>query len=257
MLKKRIIPILLWKDTGLIKGKNFNSWRRVGSVLPVVRVYNMRDVDELILLNIESTLNNKPLDLELIKEVSKSCSVPLTVGGGINSIKFASKILSEGADKISINTAAYNNLNLIKELSNEFGRQCIVASIDVKKNYTGDYSCHSHSGTIDTKICPYDWAKKLEDNGAGEILITSIDNEGMMNGYDIDLVKKIMDQVKIPVIASGGAGEYSHATQLIKKTDVSAVAVSSMFHFTELTPSGLRKDLELNNIMVRKKVSIF
>lgn len=257
MLKKRIIPILLWKDTGLVKGKNFNSWRRVGSVLPAVKVHNLRDVDELILLNIESTLNNKPLDIELINQVAKSCFVPLTIGGGVKDMKFASRLLSEGADKISINSAAYNNLNLIKELSKEFGSQCVVSSIDVKKNQEGDYSCYSHSGTVDTKICPYNWAKKLEDYGAGEILITSINNEGMMSGYDEELVRNIMNKVKIPVIASGGAGKYSHATDLIKKTNVSAVGVSSMFHFTELTPSGLRKDLEINKIPIRKKVSIF
>ena len=254
MLKKRIIPILLWKDTGLVKGKNFNSWRRVGSVLPAVKVYNLRDVDELILLNIESTVNKQYLDINLIADVSKSCFVPLTVGGGITNINFASKLLSKGADKVSINTAAYFNINLIKELSNEFGSQCVVASIDVRKENFGKYNCYSHAGKINQEICPYDWAKKLEDNGAGEILITSIDNEGMMNGYDTELVNNMVNCVSIPVIASGGAGKYSHASSLVKETDVSAVAASSIFHFTELTPSGMKREFEVNNILVRKKI---
>ncbi len=256
MLKKRIIPILLWKDTGLVKGKKFNSWRRVGSVLPAIKIFNLRDVDELVLLNIESHENKKKPDLSFIETCLKHCNVPMTVGGGIDTIDYARELLKIGADKLSINTAAYSNIDLINNLSKEFGKQCVVASVDYKKNIDGELKCYSHNGKKETIYNPLEWVSKIEKNGAGEILLTNIDNEGSMNGYDIDLAKILTRKINIPFICSGGAGNSSHICELFLKTNVSAAAVSSMFQFTEQTPNDVKLYLNSKNIKIRKNVKI-
>lgn len=251
MLKTRVIPTLLWKDIGLVKGIGFNSWRRVDTVLPAIKVYNMREVDELILLDITSTNENREPDYESIKEFSQECFVPFTVGGGIKSIENIKKLLRSGADKVSINTEAFNNINLIKEGAKIFGSQCIVASIDAKKE-NGKYYCYSHSGTEFTGIEVSNWAKEVERNGAGEILITSMENDGTMQGYDIDLIKEVSKNVKIPVIASGGAGEYEDFYRAINEGNASAVAAASIFHFTEKTPKEAKIFLSSRGVPVRK-----
>ena len=249
MLKKRIIPTLLYKELGLVKGSCFDSWRRVGPILPAVKVYNHREVDELIFLDILSTINNSDIDYAAIKEFSKFCFVPLTVGGGIKNINQVKKLLEIGADKISINSSAYENPKLIEQVANQFGSQCIVASIDAKK--VGDsWICFSNSGTKYENVNPIVWSKRLEELGAGEILITSIDKDGTRNGYDLDLIANVSKQVKIPVIASGGAGNYEDMYQAINLGGASAVAAASIFHFTEMTP------LEAKNYMQKKGVPI-
>ncbi len=207
MLKKRIIPTLLYSELGLVKGTKFDSWRRVGPVLPAVKVYNSREVDELIFLDIAATKNNSDIDYETIRELSKFCFVPLTVGGGIKNIDQVKKLLELGADKISINSEAYNNPKLIEKVASEFGCQCVVASIDAKK-IGKEWTCYSDSGTRDQQINPIFWSNQLEELGAGEILITSIDKDGTNKGYDLELISNITRNVKVPVIASGGAGNY-------------------------------------------------
>lgn len=251
MLKTRIIPTLLWKDIGIVKGTSFDSWRRVGSLLPAIRVYNTRQIDELILVDITATNDSRPPDFETINEISCECFVPFTVGGGIKSISDIKKLLRAGADKVSINSAAYKNPKLISEGAKLFGNQCIVASIDAKKMPSGQYKCFSHAGTKKTGMEVSRWAKELEHLGAGEIIITSITQDGTMKGYDLNLLKMVTKSVSIPVIASGGAGCYEDMYQAISKGHASAVAAASIFHFTELTPLGAKEYLARKKVPMR------
>jgi cyclase len=251
MLKTRIIPTLLWKDYGLVKGIGFDSWRRIGTVLPSIKVYNTRHVDELILVDITATSDQKDPDYTSISEFADECFVPLTVGGGIHNLDQIRELLRAGVDKVTINTAAYANIGLIREASSYFGSQCIVGSIDVRKTTMGDYECYSHSGKQPTGKEPGGWAKELELNGAGEILITSIENDGTMNGYDLDLIKCVTAQVSIPVIASGGAGTYDDFYKVLTVGNAAAVAAASMFHFSENTPAEAKSYLNAKKIPVR------
>ncbi len=251
MLKTRVIPTLLWKDVGLVKGIGFDSWRRVGTVLPAVKVYNLRDVDELILVDITATKEGHTIDVESLEEVAAECFVPLTVGGGITSVKDIRDILLAGADKVCINTASYERADLLKEASQRFGSQCIVAGIDVRQMPDASYQCFSHCGTRPTGRDPVEWACCVQDFGAGEILLTSVERDGTMQGYDVELVKKVSERVRIPVIASGGAGNYEHMAELLTQTKASAVAAASIFHFTQQTPLEAKKYLKKKGIPVR------
>lgn len=254
MLKVRVIPTLLWKDFGLVKGIGFDSWRRVGPVLPAVKVYNARDVDELILVDIMAMRENSLPDHDSISDFSEECFVPLTVGGGVSNLDQMLSLLHAGADKISINSAAYANPTLIDLAAKRFGAQCVVASIDVRRLSNGESKCFSHSGTLNTERNAIDWAKELADRGAGEILLTSIDRDGTMLGYDLELIQQITSAVDIPVIASGGAGNYQHMIDAVQVAGASAVAAASIFHFTELTPSGAKLAMSAAGIPVRKNV---
>lgn len=251
MLKKRIIPTLLFKDFGLVKGSGFNNWRRIGPVLPAIKVYNTREVDELIFLDVTNSETLSEPDYEVVDDLSKHCFVPLTVGGGVRRIDQVQKLLSCGADKVSINSSAYENPDLIKEIANTHGSQSIVGSIDAKK-INDNWICFSHSGKKETKYDPVTWAKNLEELGVGEIIITSIDRDGTMSGYDQDLISAVTGIVNIPVIASGGAGEYSDMEKAILGSGASAVAAASIFHFTECTPAKAKEYLEKKGIPIRK-----
>lgn len=251
MLKTRIMPTLLYKDLGLVKGKSFDSWRRVGSLMQAIKVYNMREVDELIFLDITASNNLREPDYELVKDFAYECFMPLTIGGGISCIEHVRKLLKVGADKVSINSAAVLRPELIKEISCEFGSQCIVISIDAKKTEKGFYEVFTHSGSKATGINAIEWAKTVEKYSAGEILITSIDSDGSMNGYDLDLIKSITSEVNIPVIASGGAGNYNDMYEAISIAKASAVAAASIFHFTEQTPIEAKKYLSQKGIPTR------
>jgi cyclase len=250
MLKVRVIPTLLWKDVGLVKGIGFDSWRRVGTILPAVKVYNTRQVDELILLDIMATQLGMAPDYETINDISAECFVPLTVGGGVKSLEHIRELLRAGADKVCINSAHYDTPKLISEASRKFGKQCIVASIDAKL-VDGRYECFSHSGTKATGCEPSEWAHNLEKLGAGEILITSITQDGTMSGYDIALISKVTSAVTIPVIASGGAGNAMDAYKAIFEGGASAVAMASIFHFTQQTPMEIKDYLGKHDIAVR------
>jgi len=251
MLKKRIIPTLLWKNYTLVKGINFDSWRTVGSVLPSIKVYNFREVDELIIVDILSTINEQEIDYTSVEEFSQECFVPLTIGGGVDHINKVEKLLRSGADKVCINSASYVDPSLIEKAAYKFGEQCVVASIDVRKSDGGKHFCYSHSGTRPTNIDVIEWAKEMQDRGAGEILLTSIDNDGTMKGYDLELICKITNILKIPVIASGGAGSYSDMLEAFTQSNASAVAAASIFHFTEMTPKEAKNFLANNGINVR------
>ena len=251
MLKARIIPTLLWKSFGLAKGTGFDSWRRVGSVVPAIKVYNTRDVDELILVDIVASLESGSVDIESLGDFADECFVPLTVGGGVTSLLQIRDLLLAGADKIAINSAAYTDPDLIHEASRQFGAQCIVASVDARLHSDGRYYCYSHAGTRATGKEVVAWATELEDLGAGEILITSIEQDGLMTGYDLELVARVAASVNLPVIASGGAGNYEHMRQAIQEAGASAVAAGSMFHFTEQTPAAAKAYLASAGVLVR------
>lgn len=238
----------------LVKGKSFDSWRRVGSVMQAVKVYNMRDVDELIFVDITATNDNQEPNFQLVDDFADECFMPLTVGGGVKTLEHVTGLLEVGADKVSINSAAITNPNLISLSADMYGSQCVVASIDFKfLPTTNSYEVYSHSGTIATGIDPIEHAKKVEEYGAGEILITSIDRDGIMNGYDLKIIKKIAEKVSIPIIASGGAGNYQHIHEVLAIRGVEAAAAASIFHFTEQTPLEAKKYLQNNGIIVRGK----
>jgi cyclase len=251
VLKVRVIPTLLWKSFGLVKGVAFDSWRRVGPVLPAIQVYNQREVDELILVDILAHLCNEELDFESIEEFGQNCFIPMTVGGGITRIDQVQKLLRAGADKVSVNTGAYLQPSLITEIARRHGSQCVVVSIDVRGDEDQGWECFSHAGKQRTGHSVVDWARSAELLGAGELLVTSIDRDGTMQGYDIPLIQTVASNVRIPVIASGGAGSYEHMVQAVVQAGASAVAAASIFHFTEQTPAGAKAMLAAAGIPVR------
>jgi cyclase len=250
MLKVRVIPTLLWKQFGLVKGVGFDSWRRVGPVLPAIKVYNQREVDELVLVDITAHKSDDDLDFESINEFGQDCFVPLTVGGGITNIEQVQRLLRAGADKVAINTAAYKRPDLVNEIARRHGSQCVVASIDVRRTDEG-WACFSHAGMQATGREVVAWARELEDRGAGEILITSIERDGTMQGYDLQLIETVVRAVKLPVIASGGAGNYQHMIDAVRQAGASAVAAASLFHFTEQTPAEAKAAMANAGIPVR------
>jgi cyclase len=256
VLKVRVIPTLLWKQFGLVKGVGFDSWRRVGSVLPAIKVYNQREVDELVLVDIVAHMSEDELDFESIDEFGRDCFVPLTVGGGIRRIEQVQKLLRAGADKVSVNTAAYARPELVSEIAKRHGAQCVIVSIDVRGNSSeGVWRCFSHAGQQETGRNLREWAAEVEDRGAGEILVTSIERDGTLQGYDLAMVEAVAHSVKIPVIASGGAGSYQHMIDVVKKAGASAVAAASIFHFTEQTPAGAKAAMGAAGIPVRRNYS--
>lgn len=251
MLKVRVIPTLLWKDFGLVKGVRFDSWRRVGSVLPAIKVYNSRDVDELVLVDITASPQAASPDHESVSDFSDECFVPLTVGGGIRTLPQITGLLRAGADKVSLNTVLFEDPALIDGAARRFGSQCVVASLDVKR-LDDRLECFSYCGTRATGVDPVSLARELVDRGAGEILLTSIDRDGTMTGYDLDLVSRVASAVPIPVIASGGAGTYQHMIDAVQQAGASAVAAASIFHFTEQTPAEAKAAMRAASIPVRE-----
>ncbi|MDZ8056373.1 MAG: glycosyl amidation-associated protein WbuZ [Aulosira sp. ZfuVER01] len=252
MLKVRVMPTLLFKNFGLVKGVQFNSWRRVGSAMQAVKVYNMREVDELIFLDISASSEGRSPDFETVDELADECYMPLTVGGGVQTVADVKRLLQVGADKVAINTAAVFTPELVKSAAQLFGSQCIVVSIDTKKLHSGNYEVFTHSGTQPTGKDPVTFAQEVEQLGAGEILLTSIDADGTMTGYDIELIRRVSLKVSIPVIASGGAGNYEHMASALIEGGASAIAAASIFHFTEQTPLQAKRFLKERGINVRQ-----
>jgi cyclase len=250
MLKVRIIPTLLWKEFGLVKGAKFDSWRRVGPVLPAIKVYNQREVDELVLVDITANQSDQELDFESVDDFAQDCFIPFTVGGGITKVEQVQRLLASGADKVSINTATYTNPSLIGDIAKLHGSQCVVASVDVKK-VDNEWRCFSHCGRHDTGYEVKAWVGEVADRGAGEILITSIDRDGTYEGYDLALIESVVNSVDVPVIASGGAGNYQHMIDAVLKAGASAVAAASIFHFTEQTPAEAKVAMENAGIPTR------
>jgi cyclase len=237
------MPTLLYKDVGLVKGIRFDSSRRVGSLMQAVKVYNMREVDELVFLDISASLAGRAPDFDLVDDFADECFMPLTVGGGIRTLDDVRRLLTVGADKVAVNTAAIERPELIREIASRFGNQCVVVSIDARRGNDGVYEVFSHSGTRGTGLDPVVWARAAERSGAGEILLTSIDRDGTMEGYDLELTRSVSDAVDIPVIASGGAGGYEHLADALTEGGASALAAASIFHFTQATPLEAKRYL--------------
>jgi imidazole glycerol-phosphate synthase subunit HisF len=250
LLKTRIIPTLLFKRVGLVKGVRFDSWRRVGPALQSIRVYNLREVDELIFLDIAATVDGRRPDFQQIDELADHCFMPMTVGGGVKSLGDIRELLARGADKVSINTAALETPELIRDAAKEFGAQCVVVAIDARRE-NGRLEVMTHCGRVATGRDPIEWAKHVEAFGAGEVLLTSVDRDGTMQGYDIDLVHDVAEAVSIPVIASGGCGEYRHMAELLRLSRAAALGAASIFHFTEQTPREAKKYLAERGFSVR------
>ena len=246
------MPTLLYKDFGLVKGSGFDSGRRVGAAMQAVKVYNMREVDELVFLDIAATAEGRQPDYDLIDDLADECFMPLTVGGGVRAAEDVRRLLMVGADKVAINTAAVESPRLVAECASQFGSQCIVVSIDVRRGADGRYEAYTHSGTMPTGLDPIDLARKVEEAGAGEILLTSIDRDGMMQGYEIDLIHRVTGAVRVPVIASGGAGTYAHMSSALRDGNASAVAAASIFHFTQRTPAEAKAYLAAEGFPVRR-----
>lgn len=231
MISTRVIPCLLLKESGLVKTEKFKKPKYLGDPINIVKIFNDKEVDELIFLDINSSKYNKQINYEMISKIASECFMPLSYGGGIKNIDEIRNLLKIGVEKVAINSSTVNYPDLINEASKIFGSSTIIASIDVKKNFFGKYEVWINGGSLNTKINPVDHAKKMEQLGAGEILINSIDRDGTMNGYDIKLVKIISDSVNIPVIACGGAGNIQHLKEAVDIGNASAVAAGSMFVF--------------------------
>lgn len=228
MLQTRVIPCLLLNGDRLVKTVNFKKASYIGDPVNTARIFNELEVDELTLLDISATNNKKKPDFEILTELANECFMPLAYGGGINTFEDAKKIFKIGIEKIIINSAAFTNPAIITELAEHFGNQAIVASIDVKRNIFGNYNVFSNSGKKKQKYNPVAWAQKLEQLGAGEILLTAIHQEGTWKGFDIDLLEKVSNAVNIPVIANGGAASINDIVKAVKYGCASAVCLGSM-----------------------------
>lgn len=222
------MPCLLLRNRGLVKTVRFKDPNYVGDPINTIRIFNEKEVDELILLNITATMEKKQPNLQVISEVASECFMPLTYGGGMRSIDDAKIIFSLGVEKVAINSYAVENPSFIRECADLFGSQSIIVSIDVKKTWLGKYVVHTHGGRTATTFDPVEWAQQAERAGAGELLLTSIDRDGTFEGYDIELIKQVTSAVNIPVIACGGAGTVEDFTAAVKNGGASAVAAGSM-----------------------------
>ena len=251
MLKKRIIPCLDVKDGRVVKGINFVDLIDAGDPVEQASVYNQNGADEICFLDITASSDKRDILLDTVQKTAECCFVPLTVGGGVRSVQDIRKLLLAGADKVSINTAAIKNPDLIKESSNKFGSQCIVVAIDAKKTADNKWTVFTHGGRETTDLDAIEFAKLAEQNGAGEILLTSMDRDGTKEGYDIDLTKKISSNLNIPVIASGGVGNLDHLKTGITEGGASAVLAASIFHFGEYSIKEAKEYLKKENVPVR------
>lgn len=239
MLKIRVIPCLTIKGKKLVKSVQFRDHRNIGNYVAAVRVFNARDVDELIFLDLDA--HEEGIERWIIEEVTKECFMPVTLGGGVRSIDHVQHLLSSGADKVAMNSGAIENSQLISEASKRYGNQCVVVSIDAKEIGSG-WRVFSRGGSFDTRRDVVAWAKEVESLGAGEILLNSIDHEGIMRGYDRMLIQAVSNAVRIPVIALGGAGEPHHCVEAVQ-SGASAVSAASIFQYTQVTPNSIKQAL--------------
>jgi cyclase len=228
MLRTRVIPCLQLIDESLVKTVKFRNHGYIGDPINTVRIFNELEVDELCFLDIRATVEKRQPNYKILAEIANECFMPLSYGGGVTNADMAKKILAIGFEKIVLNTAAYTNPKLVTQIANYSGNQSVVGSIDVKKNLFGKYQIFTHDGTTKQTKDPVLWAKELEDLGAGELLVTSMDRDGTWSGYELDILKKITSVVKIPVIANGGAGSIEHLGLAVKTAHASAVALGSM-----------------------------
>ena len=250
MLKKRIIPCLDVKDGRVVKGINFIDLIDAGNPVQQAKFYSENGADEICFLDISASLENRDTILNMVKLTAEEVFIPLTVGGGVRSIENIQSLLKAGADKVSINSAALKDPEIIKSSSNYFGSQCIVVAVDVKKN-NDNWSVYSYGGTKNTGINALDWLKRVEDLGAGEVLLTSMDKDGTKSGFDIEILSLANEILTIPVIASGGVGTIDHFYEGAKKGKADAMLAASVFHFNEFSIMDVKNYLKNKNIEVR------
>ncbi len=250
MLTKRIIPCLDIKDGKTVKGINFENIRDVGDPVELGTYYAQNGADELVFLDITATNEKRKTLTELVTRIAKKINIPFTVGGGISSIEDVSILLNSGADKISVNTSAVKNPGLLNNLAGQFGSQCVVLAIDTKF-INGEWIVYLNGGKIATEIKTIDWAKEAYERGAGEILLTSMNNDGTKAGFALDITKHVSEAVNIPVIASGGAGNMQHFKEVFNEGKADAALAASIFHYKEIEIQQLKNYLKENNIEVR------
>ncbi len=239
---KRIIPCLDIQNGRTVKGINFESIRDAGDPVELAKFYAEQGADELVLLDISATNEERETFIPIVEAVAGQVNIPFTVGGGISSVETARQLLRSGADKISVNSSAVKRPELITELAEEFGRQCVVVAIDIRKTETS-WTVHTHGGKRDTGIDAFTWCQKVVGLGAGELLITSMDGDGTKNGFDLDFYKKVEELVDVPIIASGGAGTTTHFEELFSQTSVTGGLAASIFHFGEISVPELKNEL--------------
>ena len=251
MLKNRIIPCLDVNNGRVVKGINFLKLKDAGDPVEQAKIYSENGADEICFLDITASNENRNILIDVVKKTAKQCFVPLTVGGGVRNLKNISNLLEAGADKISINTAAVENITFVNDAAKKFGSQCIVVAIDAKKVSDEKWEIFTHGGRNKTGIDAIEFAKKVEKNGAGEILLTSMDKDGTKSGYDLELLKTTTQNTKIPVIASGGVGNLTHLYDGIVKGGASAVLAASIFHYGEYKIKEVKQYLNSKNVPVR------
>ncbi len=251
MLTRRIIPCLDVHAGRVVKGVNFVDLKDAGDPVEIAKAYNEQGADELTFLDITASSDGRGIMEDVVARTAEQVFIPLTVGGGIRSVEDFRRILKAGADKISVNSSALQNPQLIQDAALRFGSQCVVVAIDAKRNPDGNFDVYLNGGRVNTGMDAIKWAKEAVSRGAGEILLTSMDADGTKAGYDIELTTCVTDSVNVPVIASGGAGKLSDFTQVIKEADASAVLVASLFHYKEMTIRQVKDYLKENGIAVR------
>ena len=250
MLKRRLIPVLLLKQGRMVKGRQFRDYRDTGDPVSAARIYNAQKADELALLDIDASHENRGTLIRIIERVSSECFMPFTVGGGVRSVEDVRKLLKAGADKVLINTAAAETPQFVAEAANVFGKQCIVVGVDAKRE--GDrYRVYVHGARSATDLDLVEHIRCMEQMGAGEIFLNSIDHDGMMNGYDHDLLNLVVGTTTLPVIASGGAGNFQHLVDAFTQCGAHAVACASLFHFGDNNPIRARSFLKNEGIPVK------
>lgn len=251
MLSKRIIPCLDVKDGRVVKGVNFVNLRDAGDPVEIAKKYSDEGADEICFLDITASNEERETMIDVVERTAAQVFVPLTVGGGVRTLDDVRQILLAGADKVSINTAAVKNPDFVKEAADKFGSQCIVVAIDARSVGDSKWEVFTHGGRNPTGIDAVQWAQKMEDYGAGEILLTSMDKDGTKSGYDLPLTKTISRNLRIPIIASGGAGNLEHLSDGVKLGEADAVLVASIFHYGEYTIKEAKEFLSANGISVR------
>ena len=251
MLTRRIIPCLDVHAGRVVKGVNFVNLQDAGDPVEVAKAYNKEGADELVFLDITASAHERNIMLEVVSKTAEQVFIPLTVGGGIRSVEDFRKILKCGADKISINSSAIKDPSLISKAALRFGSQCVVCAIDAKRTQEGKFEVFLNGGRVNTGLDAIQWAQEAERRGAGEILLTSMDADGTKEGYDIELTSRITERLKIPVIASGGAGNLQHFADVIQKANASAVLAASLFHYKELSINQVKGYLRSKGIAVR------
>ena len=252
MHAKRIIPCLDVNNGRVVKGTSFVNLRDVGDPVEAAIAYNQQGADELVLLDITASVENRGTMVEIVREVAKHVFIPFTVGGGIRSVEDFQVLLRAGADKVSVNSAAFQNPELITQAAEKFGSQCVVCAIDAKRRSEGGWTIFLNGGRVDTGKDAVAWAIQAAKLGAGEILLTSMDCDGQKNGYNLELTRAVSRRVKVPVIASGGAGTLEHFYDAFTEGCADAVLAASLFHFGEITVPQLKEYLESKHIPVRK-----